>query len=110
MTNPSGKSKHWAVMAAESKKWKRLVWFSCPHRVRPAEPLKRALLCLTRFSSAPPDPDGLVSGFKHVVDGLVDVGILENDRWENIGMPSYKWEKVPAKRGKIRVEVMEVVK
>lgn len=75
---------------------------------KPATPLERARLVLTRFSSVAPDPDGLVSGFKHVIDGLVQCGVLSNDRYDNIGMPDYRWQKVPPKAGRIRVEVRGV--
>jgi hypothetical protein len=104
MTNPSGKSNsHW-VRYNEAKKWKAMVGLIVASK-RPPTPLEKAKLTLTRFSSVSPDPDGLVSGFKHVIDGLREAGVLANDRYSNIGMPDYRWEKAKQKQGKIKVTV-----
>lgn len=35
---------------------------------------------------AHPDPDNAIARCKPVLDGLVDAGVLENDRWIEIGM------------------------
>lgn len=75
---------------------------------KPPQPLPRARLTLTRFSSVEPDSDGLVSSFKHVIDGLVECGVLVNDRFSNIGMPDYRWSKVKPKQGAIHVVVEEI--
>lgn len=108
MTNvASGKSRHWREAHREANKWKAHVALVVRGK-RPLKPLKRAKLTLTRCSSVSPDSDGLVSGFKHVIDGLVIAGVLENDRYENIEMPTYLWRKVPAGMGMIRVVVEEV--
>jgi hypothetical protein len=104
MTNASGRKTHWAIKAKEAKDWKRKVLLvTGPYR--PKEPLKKARLILTRFSSSSPDPDGLVSGFKHIVDGLVECGVLANDKFENIGMPDYRHVKCKRGEGKVKVEV-----
>jgi Holliday junction resolvase RusA-like endonuclease len=71
-------------------------------------PLKRAKLRLTRFSTVRPDTDGLVSGFKAVIDGLVKAGVLFNDKYENIGFPEYLWDKAPPKAGRLQVVVIPV--
>lgn len=109
MTNvPSGKG-HWRHRKAEADLWKAKVWNEVAVRgMKPRTPLKTAKLTLTRYSSVPPDPDGLVSGFKHVVDGLVLAGVLDNDRFSNIGMPTYLWEKAARGQGKIKIIVEEV--
>lgn len=107
MTNKSGKSGHWRVLHSEATLWKQLTGWAVRKHSRPPTPLKHARLTLTRHSSAAPDSDGLVSGFKHVIDGLVEAGVLENDRWINIGMPTYRWSKAPMKAGKITVVVEE---
>lgn len=100
-------SRGWRIRSNESQKWHRLVGLVVSGK-RPPLPLVRARLILTRFSSASPDADGLVSTFKFVIDGLVKSGILLDDRWENIQMPHYQWKKVPAKHGKIHVVVEEL--
>ena len=105
MTNPSGRPTHWAIKAKEANHWIGLV-AEAVRAAGPAPvrlPLKRAKLQLTRFSSVSPDADGLVSGFKHVVDGLVRAGVLVNDKFVNIGFPEFNWVKVPPKQGRIRV-------
>jgi len=75
---------------------------------RPPKPLMKAKVTLTRFSSIRPDHDGLVSSFKHILDGLVEAGILHDDNYDTIGVPTYLWDKAPPGKGKIRVEVVEV--
>lgn len=107
MINASGHSKHWAVRHHEAKKWINAVGIAVNARGRPRAPLVRARLILTRYSSVAPDPDGLVSGFKHVIDGLVEAGVLTNDRFTTIAMPTYHWIKAPAKQGMVRVVVEE---
>ena len=107
MTN-SRKSSHWRVIHREAEDWKMRV-ILCAKSARPKVPLARAKLTLTRCSSSSPDSDGLVSGFKHVIDGLVIAVVLENDKFVNIGMPTYLWRKVPAGKGMIRVVVEEVL-
>lgn len=87
--------------------WKQQIAYSV-YGKKPKEPLKKAKLTLTRFSSVRPDPDGLTSTFKHLIDGLVIAKILENDKYENIGFPEYLWEKAKPKQGKIKIKVEEV--
>lgn len=73
----------------------------------PPKPFKKANLILTRYSSTCPDPDGLVSSFKFVVDAFVFYKVLENDRYDNIGMPQYSWRRCKRKEGKITIEIEE---
>lgn len=94
---------HWSVKAKEARLWIGLVRVSL--KDIPSIPFKKAKLTLTRFSTSRPDPDGLASSFKHVIDGLVRAGVIENDKFENIGSPEYKWEKGTAKKGFIKVEI-----
>jgi hypothetical protein len=107
MTNPSGRPVHWAVRMKEAQKWKQLVALVVPPRNRPIQPLSKARLVFIRFSSVSPDADGLVSGFKHIVDGLVQIGVLKNDTFTITGMPEYRWERSKRGQGKVRVEVYE---
>ena len=107
MTNSGGRD-HWRAKAAEANKWKTLVYSAVASQI-PQTPLRMARMVIYRYSSQAPDCDGLVSGFKHVIDGLVSAGILEDDKWVNtFGMPDYRWRKAPVKKGKIRVEVYPV--
>ncbi len=97
---------HWRVKHNESVKWKQLVkeklsWV-------PPHPMKKAKITLTRCSSREPDFDGLVSGFKHVLDGLVEAGVLQNDKPSVIGQPTYLWEHAGPRAGKIKIRVEEL--
>lgn len=109
MTNPSGaRSTHWRVVKAERDRWK-LATIAVIRSRRPLAPLERARLTLTRFSSTSPDYDGLVSGFKSILDALVKGGVLANDKFTNIGAPQYLWIKCQPRKGKIRVVVEEII-
>jgi hypothetical protein len=108
MTN-SNSRKHWSHQYREATKWKKAVLMAAnENQLIPIEPFAKAKLTLVRFSSSSPDSDGLVSSFKHLIDGLVEAGILANDKFENIGMPDYKWEKCPPKKGKVVIVVEKV--
>ena len=62
----------WRGAWAEGNKWKRLIHEALIlNKITLEQPLEKAHLRLTRFSSIEPDPDGLVISFKHVIDGLV---------------------------------------
>ena len=97
--------KHWAVKTKEANYWKQCVALSVIGKKPPA-PLLKAHIIYTRFSSVAPDCDGLTSSLKHVQDGLIEAGIIKNDRWENIGMPDYLWSYAPKKQGRITIEVI----
>ncbi len=101
------KRQHWVHRWKEAKKWKKLVALEILSR-GPCTLLQKAKITLTRYSSRCPDSDGLVSSFKHVIDGIVASGMLPNDTFKTIGMPEYKWEKAPAKKGKIKVKIEEI--
>lgn len=57
----------------------------------------------------PPDSDE----FDHIDhclgndDGLRHGGVIEDDKFSNIGIPIYKWEKAAKNKGKIKVLVEE---
>ena len=98
---------HWAVKAKEAQRWRQAVCAATCGQ-RPTAPLAKARLVLTRHSATQPDPDGLCSTFKHVIDGLIDAKVIENDKYINIGMPHYRWEKSPRGKGFIKIEVKEI--
>lgn len=98
---------HWRVKHKHATKWKEAVAKACDGR-KPRRPLVSAALKLVRASSSEPDTDGLISGFKHIVDGLVECGVLVNDKPSNIGIPDYRWEKCKRKEGHVRVRVESV--
>lgn len=95
----------WPIKAAHAKRWKGAVALAV-RNLAPARPLKTATLTLVRVSASEPDYDGLVSGFKPIIDGLVASRIIETDKRSCIGVPKYEWRK--GKRGQgsmlIRIE------
>jgi Holliday junction resolvase RusA-like endonuclease len=103
----SGGSTHWAPINKHRQEWRDAVCLAT-FRKKPPVPLHRARLKLTRFSSTCPDYDGLVSGFKAVVDGLVDAGVLIDDNMRVTGPWDCAHVKVPSKQARIRVEVEEI--
>lgn len=107
MANLGDKS-HWRHADRERKVWQTHVAAAVLRGGRPPKPLTRAHLVLTRFSATPPDFDGLVRGFKSVVDGLVVAGVLADDKLENTGNWDCRWVKAKPKQGKISVVVTEI--
>lgn len=105
-TNAIGRA-HWAVKVREVRSWTAAVMALIAHK-RPLEPLSRATLTLTRFSSAEPDYDNLVISFKPVIDALVRAQVLTSDKPSVIGQPEYRWEKAKPRQGMIRVRVEEI--
>lgn len=106
MLNSKRRAGHWAQLQREASRWKREVAMTIGNR-KPVIPLKQANLTLIRGSSVRPDYDGLVSGFKHIIDGLVAAQVIENDREENIGIPDYSWKQSAPGEGFIQVIVEE---
>ncbi len=108
MTNAIGRS-HWTKKYKESVKWKILVKHEC-YMARINElGLDQAILTLTRFSCKEPDFDGLVSGFKHCIDGLVECGVITNDKPSVIGQSKYIWTYRPRKEGgKISIKIEDL--
>lgn len=96
-TNSGGRS-HWAVKAKEARKWKTYVLATIGND-KPDSPLKKAKLTCLRASSVEPDFDGLVSSFKHIIDGLKAAGVIEDDKPSVIGQPKFKWMKVAPGNG-----------
>ena len=64
------------------------------------------IACLL-YSSKPPDSDGLVISFKHVLDALILADVIIDDNYMVIGMPDYKWQKQTRGKGYIEFEVFE---
>lgn len=95
---------HWTVRSKNKKAWLEQIHVATLGR-RPKQPLEKAALTLTRFSSMEPDEDGLCGSFKPVIDSLVDLGILINDKKANTGTPDYRWVKCSPGKGKINVLV-----
>lgn len=100
---------HWRVKHAHALRWKLAVSLAC-HGFKPRQPLISAALTCTRVSSSEPDFDGLVSGFKHLIDGLVECGVLATDKPSCIGQPKFEWRKCAPRGGHVLIEVTETTK
>jgi Holliday junction resolvase RusA-like endonuclease len=106
MNTGFGRSNRFA-QSRETQKWKSKVHLACMGRL-PPEPLSKAKLTLTRFSSVRPDYDNRVISLKPVIDGLVQALVLHDDNEDVIGVPEYLWEKCSPKEGRIRVRVEQI--
>lgn len=103
-TTNSGGRQHWALKVKEAKHWHQLVELALGTD-KPVAPCQTAEITCTRYSAKEPDYDGLVSSFKHVIDGLVRAGVLIDDNMQVIVSREYCWHKVSPKKGYIEVEV-----
>lgn len=100
------RSRHWTVQARHRDQWHALVAAALAGK-RPAAPLERATLILTRHSAQEPDRDNLMASWKDVIDGLRHAGVILNDKRQNIGTPDSRWEKAGHKNGHVTIEVIE---
>lgn len=98
---------NWRKRHGLTLKWKFYTSLAFANK-RPPEPLTKAKLTLTRHSNRRPDHDGLVSGFKAIIDGLVETGVIQDDSFEVIGTPIYLWEKAPNRKGFVTVRVESI--
>lgn len=105
----NGSHGHWRAKHRRTQTWqtKTIAAILRSTFKRPIAPLAKARLVLTRHSSAEPDFDGLVHGFKPIVDALVKMEIIENDKPSVIGQPSYRYERAGRGKGFVTVEVWE---
>lgn len=105
MTN--GSHGHWRKAAGIKKKWRQISVHACMSKKRPIEPLTKAIGIFTRHSSFEPDSDNLGSSFKSIRDGLVDAGIITDDK-SKVLTSIYKWEKASPKKGFVTVNIKQV--
>jgi hypothetical protein len=76
--------RHYLKRHRLNKRWELLIAGVSRGKL-PPEPLKKARLTITRHAYRSLDYDGLVGSLKPVVDALVSVGILSDDRWSVTG-------------------------
>lgn len=102
-------SRHWRIRHGEKAKWHRRIGLEVfKKKLMPPEPLAKAVLILTRYSSSDLDYDGLVGSFKYCTDALISSGIIKDDKMSVIGMPVFGWVKCKKNEGKITIEVREI--
>lgn len=99
---------HWAKKKAEVDKWCRCVKIATEGKIPPA-PLEKAILTMSRHSSAPPDDDNMRASFKPIVDALRKLKIIKDDKLVNIGSPNVKWYYMTPGKGFVRIKVEEVI-
>lgn len=99
---------NWRERHDENKRWESDVGWMTKGKL-PAAPLTKAKLTCVRCSSTPADSDNVAAGFKPIIDALVKFKILKDDKFENIGLPEYRWEKATRKLGRVRVIVEESI-
>lgn len=97
--------KHWSFKQIEAKKCKGLVMVQCVVNRIVDLNLSKASLTFTRHSSREPDFDNLAGSFKHILDGLVEARVIQDDRPSIIGSPVFKWEKCAEKLGHITIMI-----
>jgi Holliday junction resolvase RusA-like endonuclease len=107
---PNMSSKSWRAVHFEKMKWKNIVMNEIIlHKLKPKMPIEKCKLILTRFSSKQSDFDNRVASFKAVVDGLITVGIMIDDKDSVIVERHYPWIKESNRhRQRIRIEIEEL--
>lgn len=103
----NGSHGNWRTAAGIKRKWKDLSIIHC-RRHLPPQPLKKAEAVFTRFSSVEPDNDNLAISFKSIRDGLVEAGVIEDDR-PSVLTATYQWVKASPKAGQVSVELVETI-
>jgi len=97
---------HWRIRAHFNRKWRHDTIIAAKAAGLPPEPLWKAKVTCTRFSSRQPDFENLAHSFKPLVDGLVTGKVIVDDTQQVIGQPTYRWEKAAPKEGRITLEVV----
>lgn len=102
--------KSWYIKARSSKLWRSRVSNKCYLHKISGLGLDKAVLTYTRHSMKQPDFDNLAISFKACQDGLVDAGVLVDDKPQVIGAPTYLWKFRERRLGgmiSIKIEVDE---
>lgn len=97
----------WSGRRQLRQKWVGHVRNAVLEAGRPAEPMTKARVTITRFSSSEPDSDNLYFGAKFLLDGLVAARVIADDKPSVIGMPVCAWEYAPRGQGRVRIVVEE---
>jgi Holliday junction resolvase RusA-like endonuclease len=100
----NGSHSSYRAINAERRKWKDKVGDAVKGK-EPEAPLKLARLVIIRHASVEPDLDNCFASAKPIVDGLVEAGILEDDKISNFVEYKCEWKKAKPKEGKITVKV-----
>lgn len=102
------KGQHWAVTAKSRKDWHWRVKGGVG-RDKPKQPLERARVTLVRHSCSEPDEDNTMASWKPVLDGLVQAGVLADDKPSVVTLKS-QWFHAPRGKGYIGISVEEILR
>lgn len=98
----------WRRKVSTRKKLKRIMWALIPKAKRPpGGPVAHARVTITRCSSVPADGDNLDHCAKWILDELVTLAVLPEDRATAIGKARVEWQREKPKRGHMLVVVEE---
>ncbi len=103
----NGSQRNFWARENEKKRWKGMAIAAVRLKAWFREPLKKARIVFTRYSSREPDSDNLAISFKAIRDGLVQAGVIIDDK-PSVLEAIYKWQKASPKQGRITIEVYEV--
>jgi hypothetical protein len=105
--NSASRMSRWVIIR-EKNNWARIMRAHIG-RHQPAKPLKLARVVCRRYSSREPDFENLAESFKQVIDALVRLRVLEDDKRDNfVGrQPEYHWQQAPPRKGRITIDVYE---
>lgn len=98
---------HWRKRHKANLLWKYMVRVATLLD-RPTSPLSTAKVTITFRSSVVRDHDNIIAACKPILDGLVESRIIENDAIENIGFPTYAFEKCKRSEAGLIVTVESV--
>ena len=95
---------HWRTRHAVAKRWKSAVRRAVLADGRvPEKPLDRVEMLCERHSTREPDYDNLVASFKPIRDGLVEMGLLIDDKPTILVKCEHRWVKASRGAGKVRI-------
>jgi len=107
----NGSHGHWKVAAKRRRVWRaRAGWLAKKQMLARGwrQPFAAATIRCVRHSSTHMDYDNLVAGFKPIIDGLVDGGVIADDSDAVIVGRQYAHAVAPLKHGFVEVTVTEV--
>jgi hypothetical protein len=89
--------------------WRDRMWtaINAPGNVVSRFPVERAGVYCVRYSTRQPDYDGLVYGFKVIVDSLMP-SIIHDDNPKVLVERIYRWEKCKQAEQRLEVKLWEV--
>jgi Holliday junction resolvase RusA-like endonuclease len=100
---------HFRAYGRLRKRWEMtLLHHAMKLGAKPLKPLERARITVTRYSATEPDADNLRFAGKPILDAMKRVGLILDDKPAVIGTPEFKWVKVPAKQGGVKIVLEEV--